>query len=46
MHYLHKILVYIPDVMEELGAIEKSELANEIRLCAEQRRGCDKIAAK
>ena len=37
MHYLHKILVYIPDVMEELGAIEKSELANEIRLCAEQR---------
>ena len=36
MHYLHKILVFIPYVIESCGEISnKSDLMNEIRVYAE-----------
>lgn len=35
MHYLHKILVYIPDVTSDRDGYEKAELADDIRRYAE-----------
>lgn len=38
MHYLHKILVYIPDVVSDRRDYEKTELLEAIRNHAETRR--------
>lgn len=35
MHYLHKILVYIPDVVSDRRGCEKTELLEAIRNHAE-----------